>query len=78
MAKKWIQGAIKRPGALHRALGVPQGKKIPAKKLSAAKKKGGRLARMANLATTLKGFNKPRGSGPFTKEEIAKGYKVVG
>lgn len=31
---KWIQGAIKNPGALHRELGVPMGKKIPAKKLS--------------------------------------------
>lgn len=27
--KKWIQGAIKHPGALHKELGVPKGKKIP-------------------------------------------------
>lgn len=26
--KKWIQGAIKHPGALHKALGVPAGKKF--------------------------------------------------
>ena len=31
---KWIAGAIKHPGALHRALKVPMGKKIPAKKLA--------------------------------------------
>jgi len=53
MAKNWIAGAIKHPGALHKELGVPMGKKIPAKKLSAAKKKGGILAKRANLATTL-------------------------
>ena len=26
---KWIQEAIKNKGALHRTLGVPEGKKIP-------------------------------------------------
>lgn len=37
MAKKnWIAGAVKRPGQLHRDLGIAQGKKIPAKKLEAA------------------------------------------
>ena len=36
MAGNWIAGAIKKPGALHRALGVPEGEKIPAKKLAAA------------------------------------------
>src|SRR5581483_7934045 len=39
--KNWIQGAIKHPGALHSELGVPQGQKIPPKKLAAAAKKGG-------------------------------------
>lgn len=52
----WIGGAIKHPGALHRELGVPQGQKIPAKKLSAAAKKGGKLGRRARLAQTLKGL----------------------
>jgi hypothetical protein len=36
MAKQWIQQAISKPGALHKQLGVPQGEKIPAKKLAAA------------------------------------------
>jgi hypothetical protein len=53
MADKWIQGAIKHPGALHRQLGVPQGQKIPASKLSAAAKKGGTIGRRARLAQTL-------------------------
>ena len=37
----WIKGAIKHPGALHKELGVPEGKKIPAKKLAKAAKAGG-------------------------------------
>lgn len=53
-SKKWISKAIKRPGALHRALHVPQGEKIPAAKLAAAKHSDNpRIVREANLATTL-------------------------
>ena len=51
---KWIQKAIKKPGALHRELGIPAGKKIPAKKLAAAAKKPGKLGQRARLAETLK------------------------
>lgn len=59
MAKdKWIQGAIKRPGALHEELGVPKGKKIPEKKLDAAAKKPGVEGRRARLAKTLKKMHK--------------------
>ncbi len=54
--KKWIQGAIKKPGALHEELGIPEGKKIPAKKLKAAAKKGGKIGRRAKLAETLRKF----------------------
>ena len=56
--KKWIQKAIKKPGALHKELGVPEGKKIPAKKLKAAAKKGGIEGKRANLAITLKKLKK--------------------
>lgn len=56
--KKWIQSAIKHPGALHRELGVPEDKKIPAKKLNAAAKEGGKIGRQARLAETLKGMHK--------------------
>lgn len=56
--KNWIKGAIKKPGALHKQLGVPEGKKIPAKKLNAAAKKGGKLGQRARLAKTLKGMKK--------------------
>jgi hypothetical protein len=54
MAKQWIKSAIKHPGALHRQLGVAQGKTIPASKLAAAAKKGGTLGKRARLAQTLK------------------------
>jgi hypothetical protein len=53
MAKKWIKKAIKKPGALRRALRVKKGQKISAKKLSAAAKKGGKLGQRARLAQTL-------------------------
>ena len=52
--KNWIQGAIKKPGALRKELGVKKGKKIPAKKLTAAAKKGGKLGQRARLAKTLR------------------------
>lgn len=57
MAKKWIDKAIKHPGALHRALGVKQGEKIPASRLAAASMKSGKIGKMARLAKTLKSFH---------------------
>jgi hypothetical protein len=57
MSKNFIKGAIKHPGALHRELGVPQGQKIPAKKLAKAAGSGGILGRRARFAQELKGFN---------------------
>ena len=62
-AKKWISKAIKRPGALHKELGVKEGKKIPAKKMVAAKNRAKktddtRLLRQINLAKTLKKMHK--------------------
>ena len=57
MAEKWISKAIKNPGALHKALGVPEGKKIPAKTLAKAAKAPGKLGQRARLAKTLRGFD---------------------
>lgn len=56
--KNWIAGAIKHPGALHKALGVPKGEKIPAKKLAKAAKSSGKIGKQARLAETLKGMKK--------------------
>ena len=54
MAEKWIQKAIKKPGALRAQLGVKAGKTIPAKKLATAAKAPGKLGQRARLAQTLK------------------------
>jgi hypothetical protein len=54
MAEKWIQKAIKKPGALRSALGVKEGKTIPSGKLAAAAKKPGKMGQRARLAQTLK------------------------
>lgn len=54
MAEHWIQNAIKKPGALHKELDVPQGQKIPVKKIASAAKKGGKLGQRARFAQTLK------------------------
>ena len=56
--KNWIAGAIEKPGALHKELGVAKGKKIPEKKLEAAAKKPGKIGKRARLAETLKGLRK--------------------
>ena len=57
--KMWIAGAVKHPGALHRALHVPQGEKIPAKKLAkASHSKNPHMRKMVALAKTLKGLHK--------------------
>lgn len=56
MAKNFIKGAIKKPGALHRDLHVPQGQKIPKSKIEAAAKGSGKVAQRARFAKTLSGM----------------------
>jgi len=59
--KKWIQDAVPKSskGKLHKALHVPQGKKIPEKKLAkGAKSKNPKIRKEVNLAETLKKFSK--------------------
>lgn len=58
MAEKWIQKAIKKPGALRSALGVKGDKPIPAGKLAKAAKAPGKMGQRARLAQTLKGMKK--------------------
>lgn len=58
MADKWIQKAVRKPGALRKALGVKEGETIPAKDLQKAATKGGLLGKRARLAMTLKKLNK--------------------
>lgn len=55
MAEKWIQKAIKKPGALRKSLHVKKGEKIPESKLKKAEhSKNPTLAKRARLAETLK------------------------
>jgi len=56
--QKWIQEAIKKPGALRASMGVKKGEKIPAKKLAAAAKKPGKMGQRARLAQTLSKLKK--------------------
>lgn len=72
MAEKWIQGAIKRPGALREKMGVKKGEKIPkgeikseiaklqkegeGEKKLSASKRA--LLKQLVLARTLSGMNK--------------------
>ena len=58
MAENWIKEAIKKPGALKKALGIKKGEKIPAKKLNKAAKAPGKMGQRARLAKTLKSMKK--------------------
>lgn len=57
---KWIQKALPKSskGKLHRELGVPEGKKIPKKKLEKATSAPGKLGQRARLAATLSKMKK--------------------
>jgi len=57
MSEQWIQKAIKKKGALHKALHVPEGQKIPAKKLAVKSTYSPKMAKRKNLAKTLRGFD---------------------
>jgi hypothetical protein len=56
--KKFIQKAIKHPGALRAELHIKKGEKIPAKKLEKAAKAKGVEGKRARLAETLKKMHK--------------------
>lgn len=61
MTEKWIQKALKpsTKGALHKTLGVPQGKKIPTAQLKKAEhSKNATTRKRSVLAETLKAMHK--------------------
>lgn len=68
----FIQKAIKKPGQLHRDLGVPHGKKIPAGKIKAAASRKGKVGERARFAEELKGF------GPKKKAKKSNKVPFVG
>ena len=68
----WIANATKNKGALHRHLGVPEGEKIPAEKLAAAKNsKNPKIRREAALAHTLMGMHHEKKSSGMSSKHIA-------
>lgn len=57
--KKWIQSAIKHPGALRKTLKVKKGEKIPESKLNKAEhSKNPKTRKRAALAKTLNKLRK--------------------
>lgn len=68
-----ISKAIKKPGQLHKDLGVPQGEKIPESKLKAAASKPGKIGQRARFAETLKGF---KAGGPVQSQASMKEDQV--
>lgn len=66
--EKWIQKAIKKPGALHTQLGVPEDENIPVSVLKTAAGKGGKLGKRARLAMTLR---KLKEEADLTEEQLA-------
>jgi hypothetical protein len=74
----WIAGATKNKGALHRELHVPEGEKIPSKKLSKAEHSSNPTERKrADLAKTLKKMHKADG-GPIGMDPEISGTRPTG
>lgn len=72
MAKeKFIQAMHMKKGALHKELHVPEGKKIPLKKIKAAEEKGGIEGKRAHLAETLKHIHPKK----HTKKDLHKAHE---
>jgi hypothetical protein len=60
-SKNFIKEAIKKPGALRKALHVKEGEKIPEAKIKKAEhSKSGLMRRRANLAETLSKLRKKK------------------
>ena len=54
----WIEGAIKHPGAVHSALHIPQGQKIPAAKMAVKESDSPLMKKRKQLARTLGALKK--------------------
>ena len=67
--KKFIQSAIKKPGALRKQLGVKKGQTIPVSKLQAAAKKKGKLGQRARFALMLRGLSKKKSRKTTTRRK---------
>lgn len=74
-SKKWISGAIKRPGALRKKLHAKRGKKLTAAQLHKAERKGGLVGREARLAETLRRFKHAKKNKAAKKAKKRKARK---
>ena len=73
----WIAGAIKHPGALHRSLGVPQGKKIPAEVVLYSAGREGATHDLALFAAGLEAEDRGRiRVGPSYQTDVDHIYAV--
>ena len=59
--KRWMKGAVRKPGALRKQLGTKTGKKIPVSQLIANAGKKGKLGSRARLALVFRGYRKVKG-----------------
>ena len=81
---KWIQKTNMKKGALHKALGIPEGQKIPKSKLNKIKKDlmakaegdkklsaaDSKLLKQVNMALTLGGIKESKNSLSLTENEL--------
>lgn len=74
--KNWIAEAVKKPGGLHRSLGIKADHTISAKTLGNAAKKGGKVGKQARLAETLKSFHHKRKVG-YAPVGLPKGPQMI-
>ena len=65
---KWIAGAVKKKGSLHKALDVPEDKKIPASKLEIKVDDSPKMKKRKVLAQTLKKISKKKKLGESLTE----------
>lgn len=74
-AKKWIQKAIKKEGALRKTMKTKEGKTIPVSKLKKAAEKGGKTGKRARLALTLRKLNESGVVNAFNDSDDKPGEK---
>jgi len=74
--KKWIQKALRpsKKGSLKKALGAKKDETIPAGKLKAAAKKGGKLGQRARLAKTLKNLKETKEIRNWVEDIVENNY----
>jgi len=88
---KWIQKTNMKKGGLHKALGIPEGNKIPKSKLNSIKKdlmskaKGdkklsdadSKLLKQVNMALTLGGLKESKNSVSLTENELIDMIEMI-